>query len=152
VSTPLPQVVIHTDGACSSSTSLGGYAAVLTGGGHWAVVHGTVDDTTNNRMELQAIVESVKMIDGPAKITVISDSKYALQRIERRATDLASNWQSSKGQPLANQDLLRELSQVLAPHQVTGVYVKGHAGDHGNETVDWFARRNAGTLKPSELK
>jgi ribonuclease HI len=145
-----PKVVIYTDGAEKKSKHKGGYAALLTHNGDWALVHGTATDTTNNRMELQATIEALKLVEG-ADVTLVGDSKYVLDGIERLPSWQQRNWTTVKGEPICNQDLWRELqTQMKKQAMINTVWVKGHNDHPENELVDYFARKNADTLKPSE--
>lgn len=145
---PRPCVTIHSDGACNHVTREGGFAALLNDGANWMVLHAPCRDTTNMRMELQGALTGLQALDTPCEVTLISDSKYVVDGASKWLPNWRqNNWCNSKGKPVDNRDLWEKLEQELARHRVRTVWCRGHNGDPGNELVDWFAARDAGTLK-----
>ena len=140
-------VTIHTDGACAGNPGPGGFGAVATiGGKDYLTVIGGSPHTTNNRMELTAVIQGIRAVNQEAElrdspITVRSDSTYVVKAFNN---DWIDNWQrngwiNSKRKPVPNQDLWNELLQAIGHHQVTWEWVKGHSGDPMNERCDRLA-------------
>jgi ribonuclease HI len=128
-----PRITIYTDGACSGNPGPGGYAAILVArDSRGNVVKerqivGGAKDTTNNRMEITAVVEGLKALTRPTEVTVVTDSKYVMNTV-------TEGWRRKK-----NHDLWQQLDTLTAQHQVTWEYVKGHAGHEYNERCDRLA-------------
>lgn len=119
-------VKLYSDGACSGNPGPGGWAAILQWNGHEREVVGRERQTTNNRMELTAILEGLKPLREPCSVTVYTDSQYAI--------GIMGGWKRK-----ANHDLLRELDALCAEHSVTFQYLRGHAGHPLNERADELA-------------
>lgn len=137
----LPQVEIHTDGACSGNPGPGGWAAILRYGGHEKVISGGEKETTNNRMEVKAALEALRCLNKPSHVSFYTDSSYLLNGATSWLEDWKKrNWKRKQGQ-LQNVDLWKEMDLELAKHQVEWVWVKGHAGNALNERVDELARK-----------
>ncbi len=135
-------VIIYTDGACSGNPGPGGWGALLRYGAHVKEIRGGEPDTTNNRMEMMAVVRALEALKRPSCVTVITDSKYVydgmlswLEGWKRR------NWRTADKKPVKNKDLWQCLDQLKDKHQITWQWVKGHAGDPGNERADFLARQ-----------
>ncbi|MFN0163630.1 MAG: ribonuclease HI [Burkholderiales bacterium] len=135
-----PQVVIHADGACKGNPGPGGWGALLASAGHHKELHGGVPATTNNRMELTAVIEALNALRKPSDVVLYTDSSYVQKGItewihgwKRRG------WKTADKQPVKNEDLWRALEAAAARHQVDWRWVKGHAGDPGNERADALA-------------
>ncbi|MEO5878468.1 MAG: ribonuclease HI [Streptosporangiaceae bacterium] len=159
MSTTTP-VVIHTDGSCSPNPGAGGWGAILRQGGHVKEIRGGEPDTTNNRMEIMAAVQALRQLKRPAVVHLHTDSTYVRQGITQWIAKWKRNgWQTSDRKPVKNADLWQELAAAAAPHQVEWFWVKGHAGDPGNERADELACRGqaearqgvagAGALSPT---
>ena len=143
-----PDVVIHTDGAHSSKTGIGGFAAVMESHGSWQVVYGKETDTTNNRMEMIAALSALECLPAPCVVQLISDSKNVVDGIKHWLPNWQrNNWRKANGQPVSNRDLWDRMVTQLDKHTIQPVLVKGHNGDPGNELADWYASRAAGTRK-----
>lgn len=129
-------VVIHCDGACSGNPGPGGFGAWLkaASGAEREVVGGEMD-TTNNRMEMRALLESLRAITRPSKIEVVSDSKYVINGME----DWHKGWIARGWKNVKNDDIWKELLVAAAPHQIQYRWVKGHNGHPGNERADALA-------------
>ena len=139
---PAGVVVIYTDGACSGNPGPGGWGAVLSYGRHVKELHGGQADppTTNNRMELMAAIQALESLTRPSVVRLHTDSVYVRSGITSWLPTWQRNgWRTSAKQPVKNEDLWRRLVQALAPHTVEWLWVKGHAGDPGNERADALA-------------
>ncbi|HEX6528156.1 MAG TPA: ribonuclease HI [Streptosporangiaceae bacterium] len=138
----MTEVVIYTDGACSGNPGPGGWGAVLQYGGRRREIHGGEPVTTNNRMELMAAIQALEALNRPVTVTLYTDSKYLLDGITKWIKGWQRNgWKTSAKQPVKNADLWQRLVQAIDGHDVTWTWVKGHAGDPGNERADELARR-----------
>ncbi len=136
----LPEVVIYTDGACDPNPGPGGWAALLLLGRHRKTLTGSEPDTTNNRMELQAIIAALGALKRPCRVRLHTDSEYVHKGItEYIARWKAKGWRTSDKKSVANRDLWEALDQALPRHQIEWLWVKGHAGDPLNEEVDRLA-------------
>lgn len=135
-------VVISTDGACSGNPGPGGYAAVLRFGPHFKEISGYESQTTNNRMELRAVIESIKVLKKPCTITIRTDSQIVCNAIDNLDAMPATGWKTKTGARRANCDLLQQLYKVKHDGNHTLVFekVKGHDGDPDNERCDELAR------------
>jgi ribonuclease HI len=134
-------VTIHTDGACSGNPGPGGWGAILCAGGHEKELSGSENPTTNNRMELMAVISGLEALTRPCAVTVRSDSKYVLDGISGWIHGWKKRgWRKADGKPVLNADLWQRLDVAQARHTVTWEWVKGHAGDVMNERADALAR------------
>ena len=135
------KVILYTDGACSGNPGPGGYCAILTLGHHKKTVSGADKNTTNNRMELTAVIEGLKALTRPCEVTVVSDSKYVCDAINKNwlASWKSKNWKKSDGKAVLNPELWKELDALLNTHSVTFEWIKGHAGHPYNEECDKIA-------------
>ena len=134
------RTVVYTDGACSGNPGPGGWAWAVPGGA-WA--RGAAPDTTNQRMELQAVLEAVRALDGP--LEVVSDSTYVVNcfRDEWWAGWRRRNWRNSQNKPVANRDLWEPLIDEVLPRGIRFRWVKGHGTDPINGYVDRLAVESA---------
>ena len=134
-------VTIYTDGACDPNPGPGGWAAILISGDSQKEISGGEIDTTNNRMELRAVIEALRDIKLPCAVTVWSDSEYLRQGITSWLPKWQeSGWRTRGNRPVANQDLWRELTGVMQTHDIVWNWVKGHSGHILNERADKLAR------------
>jgi len=135
------EVTIYTDGACSGNPGPGGWGAVLMYGQHIKEMSGAEPNTTNNRMELQAAIEALSQLKEPCKVTLYSDSAYLVNCFKQGWYKgwLKNGWKNSKGQPVENQDLWKELLRLMEIQQVEYVKVKGHADNKWNNRCDELA-------------
>lgn len=137
------KVTIYTDGACSGNPGKGGWAAVLMYGEHKKEISGAEADTTNNRMELKAIIEGLKTLKMPCDVTLYSDSAYSVEAFNQNwiGSWVANGWKTSGKKPVMNVDLWQELISLTNKHNVTFVKVKGHADNEYNNRCDYLARK-----------
>ena len=138
----MTEVVIYTDGACSRNPGPGGWGVVLQWQGKERELYGSDPLTTNNRMELMAAIQALEALKRPMKVSLHTDSKYLLDGITKWIPGWQRNgWKTAAKKPVKNDDLWRRLIEAMRPHDVSWVWVKGHAGDPGNERADALARR-----------
>ena len=143
-----PQVLIYTDGACKGNPGPGGWGAWLRSGEHAKELCGGQNPTTNQRMELTAAIEALRALKGPSDVVLYTDSTYVLQGITAWIANWKRNgWVNSAKKPVANADLWRELDAAREPHQIDWRWVKGHAGDEGNERADALANQGAAQFR-----
>lgn len=138
------KIIIYTDGACSGNPGPGGWGAVLFSGERKKEISGAEPQTTNQRMELQAVVSALKALKVTDwEVEVYSDSAYLVNAFEQKWLDKwqQNGWRNSKKDAVANQDLWKELLQLTGKNRVTMKKVKGHAGDEYNERCDQLARQ-----------
>jgi len=135
-------VEIWTDGACKGNPGPGGWGAILRSGGKERELFGGARDTTNNRMELQAVIEALAALTRPCRVVVHTDSQYVkngitewLPQWERRG------WKTADRKPVKNVELWQRLDREVQRHEVEWRWVRGHAGDAGNERADALANR-----------
>jgi len=138
----MTEVVIYTDGACSGNPGPGGWGVVLRWNGTEKELYGGDPLTTNNRMELMAAIQALEALRRPAKVRLHTDSKYLLDGITKWIKGWQLNgWKTAAKKPVKNDDLWRRLVDAMSRHDITWEWVKGHAGDPGNERADALARR-----------
>jgi ribonuclease HI len=134
------KVTIHTDGGCLGNPGPGGWAAVLRWGEAVKEISGSAEATTNNRMELQAAIESLRLLKRPCEIELFTDSTYVRQGItEWVAKWKQRGWKTVGKQPVKNEDLWRALDEAVRPHRLQWRWLKGHAGHRDNERCDQLA-------------
>lgn len=138
----MKEVTIYTDGACSGNPGPGGWGAVLMYGSHRKELSGAEKMTTNNRMELVAVIEALRALKQPCRVTVYSDSAYVVNGFARGWVDgwVKNGWVNSRGQPVENQDLWKTLLREMERHRVQYVKVKGHSDNEWNNRCDQLAR------------
>lgn len=136
-------VDIYTDGACSGNPGPGGWGAVLSYGGHEKELFGGEPaETTNNRMELMAAIQALESLTRPVAVRLHTDSVYVRSGILTWLPNWKRNgWQTASKQPVKNADLWQRLDTAVQRHQVEWLWVKGHAGNAGNERADALANR-----------
>ena len=137
----MKHVDIYTDGACSGNPGPGGYGAVLVYNGREKEIPGGEKNTTNNKMELTAFIEALRLLKEPCSVTVTTDSKYVCDSMTKGwAISWKQNgWKKSDGKPALNIGLWESLLELCSIHTVTFVWVKGHAGHPYNERCDRLA-------------
>jgi ribonuclease HI len=137
----MKHVILYTDGACSGNPGPGGWAALLRFGQQEREIAGGEPETTNNRMELRAVLEGLRALTEPCKVDVHTDSAYIANAFNDRwiAGWLRRGWKNAAGEPVKNRDLWEELIDQTKRHQVRFIKVKGHADDELNNRVDRLA-------------
>jgi len=137
----LKHVEIYTDGACQGNPGPGGWGAVMRYKGTEKEISGGERNTTNNRMELSAVIEALKLLKEPCSVTLYSDSQYVCNAIKLGWAKKwrANGWMRNKKEPALNPELWDELLKLCEKHTVEVVWVKGHAGHPENERCDALA-------------
>ena len=137
----MKQVTIYTDGACSGNPGPGGWGAILMYGAHKRELSGGEADTTNNRMELTAVIRALSLLKEPCIVELWSDSKYVIDGLSKGWAKgwKAKGWVKSDKKPALNPDLWEQALEQEARHKITYVWVKGHAGHPENERCDQLA-------------
>ena len=134
------QVEIYTDGACRGNPGPGGWGVLLIAGDARRELSGAESSTTNNRMELTAAIEALKALKRPVRVTLHTDSKYVSTGIEEWLPQWKRRgWKTADRKPVKNLDLWQALDAERERHQIRWKWVKGHAGNAGNERVDQLA-------------
>ena len=137
----MKKVTLYTDGACSGNPGVGGWGAVLIYNGHEKQMSAAVDNTTNNRMEMTAVIEGLKCLKEPCEVEVYSDSAYTVNAFEN---GWVSSWQlngfkKADNKPVQNVDLWQQLIELTTIHKVKFIKVKGHADNEYNNICDKLA-------------
>ena len=140
--TELTKVEIFTDGACKGNPGPGGWGAILRKGDTEKELFGGELLTTNNRMEMMAVIEALRALKGPVQARVHTDSQYVQKGISEWIHGWKRRgWKTANKEPVKNEDLWRELDRLAAQHKIEWIWVKGHAGHVENERADVLARR-----------
>ncbi len=143
------QVRIYTDGACRGNPGPGGWGVLLEYGDNQRTMHGGEDPTTNNRMELTAVIKALAALKFPCQIELYTDSKYVIQGITEWLENWKKrNWLTASKKPVQNVDLWQQLDSLVndSEHKINWHWVKGHSGDPGNETADQLANKGIDEL------
>ena len=139
-------VEIYTDGACKGNPGPGGWGALMLYGDHEKTLKGGEPDTTNNRMELTAVIEALRALSRPVKVVLHTDSKYVQQGITGWIKNWKKNgWKTAAKTPVKNVDLWKQLDLLASEYDIDWRWVKGHSGNEGNERADQLA--NDGLLR-----
>ena len=134
------RVVIYTDGACRGNPGPGGWGVVLNYQGKRKTLRGYAAETTNNRMELTAVIEGLRALNRSCEVEINTDSKYVMQGINEWIANWKRNgWKTAARKAVKNSDLWRQLDDELSSHKVDWKWVKGHSGVEGNELADQLA-------------
>ena len=138
----MAKIQIYTDGACRGNPGPGGWAALLLAGEHEREISGAEAATTNNRMELTAVIRALEALKRPVEGAIYTDSQYVRQGVlEWMPNWKARGWKTADRKPVKNQDLWQALDALVAQHRLEWHWVKGHSGNVGNERVDALANR-----------
>ncbi len=141
-------VVIYTDGACKGNPGPGGWGAWLRWGEHEKEMFGGEPLTTNNRMELTAVIEALAVLKRSTAVAVYTDSEYVKNGITTWIKGWKNRgWRTADGKPVKNQELWQRLDALVAQHKVSWHWVRGHTGDPGNERADELANRGCASVK-----
>jgi ribonuclease HI len=144
-------VQIYTDGACKGNPGVGGWGALLRCGSVEKEICGGADLTTNNRMELQAVIESIKALKNRCTVEIYTDSVYVQKGVTEWLVNWkARGWKTADKKPVKNDDLWRELDALLPTQDLSWHWVKGHAGHVENERADELANRGVQMIKDKE--
>ena len=137
----MKEVFLFTDGACSGNPGPGGWGAILRYKENEKAVSGSEKETTNNRMELTAVIEGLALLKFPCSVTVVSDSKYVCDAVNQRWLHawIRKGWKKADGKPVLNIDLWKRLLELMKIHDVRFQWIKGHAGHPENERCDAMA-------------
>lgn len=135
-------VSMWTDGACKGNPGPGGWGVLLKYGPHEKELFGGEESTTNNKMELTAVIEGLRALTQPSRVELHVDSTYVMKGItEWIHTWKRNGWRTAAKKPVANADLWQKLDELVSQHEVHWRWVKGHSGDEGNERADDLANR-----------
>jgi ribonuclease HI len=138
----MDKIEIYTDGACKGNPGVGGWGALLVAGTKEKELFGGERDTTNNRMELMAVIRALGALKRPCHIVLHTDSQYVLKGITEWITGWkAKGWKTASKAPVKNVDLWQELDAAQLTHQIEWRWVRGHTGHPGNERADQLANR-----------
>jgi ribonuclease HI len=132
---------IFTDGACSGNPGPGGWGVILRSGGHEKELSGGEKATTNNRMELTAVIEGLKALKNGSPVTIHTDSRYVMDGASKWILNWKKKgWKTADKKPVKNEDLWRALDDAMTRHQISWIWVAGHSGHPENERADQLAR------------
>ena len=141
------EVEIYTDGACRGNPGPGGWGVWMIAGGHEEELFGGDADTTNNRMELMAVIEALRALKRPCKVILHTDSQYVQKGISEWIHKWkARGWRTADKKLVKNVDLWMELDQARAQHDIDWRWIKGHAGHEGNEKADQLANKGVDSV------
>jgi len=143
-------IEIFTDGACSGNPGPGGWGAILRSGETEKELFGGEPQTTNNRMEMMAVIEALRALKKPVEARIYTDSQYVQKGISEWIHGWKRRgWKTASKEPVKNEDLWRELDRLAAGHKIDWQWVKGHAGHPENERADALARRGVEQARKS---
>jgi ribonuclease HI len=143
----MADVEIWTDGACKGNPGVGGWGVLLKRGSHQKTLCGGEPNTTNNRMELTAVIEALKALNRPCHVVLHTDSQYVQKGISEWVVSWkARGWKTASKKPVKNEDLWRVLDDLAAKHVIDWRWVRGHDGDPGNEAADALANQGVLTV------
>jgi ribonuclease HI len=146
---PVPHIVIYTDGACKGNPGPGGWGAVLRSGAHEKQIHGGEKHTTNNRMEISAVIFALRSLKQRSTVELWTDSQY----VQKGVTEWLEGWKkrgwrTASKAPVKNADLWQELDALLPDHEISWHWVRGHNGHPGNELADQLANKGVEEFLP----
>lgn len=143
-------VVMHTDGACRGNPGPGGWGVVLDSAEQRKTLNGYTAETTNNRMELTAVIEGLRALKRSCRVELITDSKYVMQGINSWMANWKRNgWKTAARKPVKNIDLWQQLDSEVQRHEIEWRWVKGHSGNPGNELADELANQAIDAALPA---
>ena len=144
----MKKIVIYADGACEGNPGPGGFAAVIEGEGKPREIVGSVPQTTNNRMELMAIIRALVSLTEPTRVHVVTDSQYVVLGMTQWIQGWKrKRWKTASGQPVKNKDLWVKLLELADEHKVTWEWIRGHSGHTQNERADSLAKTAIADMK-----
>lgn len=145
-------IEIYTDGACKGNPGMGGWGALLECDGHRRELFGGEKRTTNNRMELLAVIRALEALNKPSDVRIHTDSQYVQKGISEWIHAWKKrNWLTADRKPVKNDDLWRELDLLAQRHRIEWLWVRGHAGHDGNEYADKLANQGVRTVLKSPV-
>ena len=145
---PQEKIIIYTDGACSGNPGKGGWGAVLMFKEYEKKISGGNKETTNNQMDIQAVIEALKIIKKSSEIIINTDSKYVMNGITKWINGWKKNgWRTADRKPVKNSELWQELDAEAKRHKIEWRWVKGHSGDKFNDIADELAREGIKKIK-----
>ena len=148
-----PDVIIFTDGGCRGNPGPGGWGVLLQAGKREKEICGGERDTTNNRMELTAVIRALESLKRPLSVQIHTDSQYVQKGISQWIHNWKRNgWRTADKKPVKNADLWQALDHLAGLHQIEWIWVKGHAGHAGNERADTLANRGIDELLMGNLQ
>ncbi|MDT7849964.1 MULTISPECIES: ribonuclease HI [unclassified Methylophilus] len=140
-------IEMYADGACKGNPGVGGWGVWLKAGSHEKSLYGGEALTTNNRMELTAVIQGLQALKKPSHVRVYTDSSYVQKGMtEWLAGWKLKQWRTADKKPVKNADLWQQLDDIAKPHQIEWIWVKGHAGNEGNERADALANQGVLTV------
>jgi ribonuclease HI len=141
-------VTLTTDGACRGNPGPGGWASLLVSGSHEKLLSGSERDTTNNRMELRAVIAGLATLKRRCQVEIVTDSRYVMDAFAKGWIEkwVDNGWLTADGNEVKNQDLWQELLELIEKHSIRWTWVKGHNGHPDNERVDSEARKQAASI------
>lgn len=144
----MQEVTLYTDGACKGNPGTGGWGALLQSGKHSKELFGGEANTTNNRMELTAVIQGLAALKRPCIVNIYTDSQYVKNGMQQWIHNWkARGWKTAAKQPVKNIELWQALDEAVSKHQIQWHWVKGHAGHSGNEKADELANRGVELVK-----
>ena len=142
-------VSLYTDGACKGNPGKGGWGVLMRYGSHEKELFGGEAHTTNNRMELTAIIQGLAALKRPCAVVIYTDSQYGKNGMEKWIHGWKKNgWKTASKQPVKNEDLWQQLDRLAAQHQIQWQWVRGHAGHAENERADALANQGVASVEP----
>jgi ribonuclease HI len=146
----MKEVVLYTDGACEGNPGPGGYAALIDEDGRRREIKGGEAQTTNNRMELTAVIRGLETLAEPSRVRVVTDSQYVVKGMtEWIHTWQRQGWKTAAREPVKNRELWEKLLALSRRHQISWEWIRGHNGHPENERADFLARQAIGELQGS---
>ena len=141
----MKKITLFSDGSALGNPGPGGYGTILRFGDKEKIISGSEEHTTNNRMELLAVIEGLRALKEPCEVDVVSDSSYVTKGIN----EWLVNWIKRDFKKVKNPDLWRDYIEVAKPHKINAIWVRGHDGHIENERCDTLARNEAENMKAS---
>lgn len=150
----MKKVIIYTDGACSGNPGIGGWAAILKYKGHEKQISGYEENTTNNRMELKAAIEALKLLKEPCEVELYSDSAYLVNGFNNGWVETweKNNWMNNEREQVKNIEMWKELKKLNNIHKISFIKIKGHSNNEYNNKCDELAKeqiKRALSINPS---
>jgi len=148
----MKKIVIYTDGACSGNPGFGGFGAILRFGAKEKKIQGAHKNTTNNQMEMMAVIRALESLTEPCEVEIYTDSQYVKNGITSWIHNwLKNNWRNAQKKPVKNKALWQRMLAALNKHIVSWHWVKGHAGNEYNEKADKLATGAIDKLRKGEI-